>query len=142
MKRKAIAGLVALAVLVAGGMIFLVYRETGGFRYRSSYVTTMCVTSSDSDSASISFSTMKGTRVFRLKYDGHAGGCIGYNGKLDAGKITVYYDNDGTKKELFTLEAGGTVNASGGELTEKGPVFIIIETDGKCEEGKLEFSLQ
>ena len=142
MNKKVIAGIAVLVVFIAGGMLYLVYRETGGFRYRSSCVMNMSVESGYSDSKSFSFGMMKGQKVFRLNYDGHEGGRLEYSGKLDAGKLTVYYDNDGTKKELFTLEAGGAVETSDVKLTEKGSVYIIVETDGKCEDGKLEFKIQ
>ena len=142
MRKKVIAGIVIMAVVIVGGMIYLAYRETGGFRYRSSCVMNMSVESGYSDSKSFSFGMMKGQKVFRLKYDGHEGGLLVYSGKLDTGKLTVYYDCDGTKKELFKLEAGGSVEAADVKLTEKGLVYIIIETDGKCEEGKFEFKIQ
>ena len=142
MKRKIIIGIVVAALFVAAGIFAVVYHATGGFRYSSSFVTTTCITNSNSKSASMSFGSLKGQKVFRLKFDGHAGGTISYSGKLDSGSLTVYYDNDGTRKELFTLKAGETVDATGGELTEKGAVFIIVKTDGKCEDGKLEFKIK
>jgi hypothetical protein len=142
MKRKAVVGIVLLALLVAGGMIYLLYSGTGGFRYRSSGVMNMSVESGNSVSKSFSFGMMKGQKVFRMKYDGHEDGRLVYSGKLDTGKLTVYYDDDGTKKELFTVEAGGPVETASVKLTEKGSVYIIVETDGKCEGGKLEFEIQ
>ena len=142
MKRKIIAVTVLMAAFIVGGMVYLLYIETGGFRYRSSGVTNMSIEIGDSDSATYSFGMMKGNKVFRLKYDGHEGGCIRYSGKLDSGKLTVSYDDDGTKKELFVLESGGAVDNARLELKEKGPVYIIIETDGRCEGGKFEFEIQ
>ena len=35
MKRKAVVGIVLLALLVAGGMIYLLYSGTGGGRFRA-----------------------------------------------------------------------------------------------------------
>ena len=110
---------------------------TGCGRYTSSYVTTMCVKTDDS----VSFSSLKGTVVFTAKCDGEEGRKIKYSAKLGTGSFTVYYDSDGTKKELFTIGAGESVEASGGELV-KGTVYIILETDGKCEDGKFSFEIE
>ena len=61
--------------------------------------------------------------------------------QLESGKMTVYYDCDGTKTEWFTLKGGDSVSASLTDLSE-GKVYIIIETDGKCENGKLSFEVK
>ena len=63
-----------------------------------------------------------------------------YTGTLAKGSATVYYDNDGTKKELFSVSAGEDVDSSF-EALEKGTLYIIIETDGTAEGGDFSFSI-
>ena len=134
---KRIISIVLLTVVTAAAFLGL----TGCGKYTSSYVATTCITSSDSDSGKVSFGGLKGTMVFTAKCDGKEGRQIKYSAKLDSGSFTVYYDSDGTKTELFTISGGETVEASGGELV-KGTVYIILETDGKCEEGNFSFEIE
>lgn len=108
--------------------------------YPSKYKTTMCVRTNDSDSASLSFSTFEGTESFKLSTK-ESGTTLKYSAKLDKGTATIYYDDDGTKKELFTIKAGETVDSKIENLNS-GKLYIIFETDGKCEEGKFEFELE
>ena len=130
---KRIIRIIAVTVIMIAACLGL----TGCGRYTSSYVASICVTTSDS----VSFGSLKGTMVFTAKCDGEEGRKIKYSAKLDTGSFTVYYDSDGTKKELFTINAGESVEASGGELV-KGTVYIILETDGKCEDGKFSFEIE
>lgn len=123
------------------GMIMATLIFSGCSPYASSFRTTACVTTNTSDQASISFSTFEGTRVFTVKVKGDDEGILEYSGKLGAGSAKVYYDADGTKKELFAVEAGKEVKASLDDLG-KGKVYLILETDGKCEEGRFEFNLK
>ena len=55
--------------------------------------------------------------------------------------MIVYVDYDGTKKELFKLSDGEEINSSLKDLKE-GTVYVIFETDGKCENGEFEFELE
>ena len=130
---KRIIRIIAVTVIMIAACLGL----TGCGQYTSSYVASICVTTSDS----VSFSSLKGTMVFTAKCDGEEGRKIKYSAKLGTGSFTVYYDSDGTKNELFTINAGESVEASGGELV-KGTVYIILETDGKCEDGKFSFEIE
>jgi len=109
--------------------------------YASSFKTTMCVTTNTSKDASLSFSTLEGTKVFQMKVDKNAEGVLKYSGKLDGGSATVYYDDNGTKKKLFSVGAGEKVEQSV-EGLETGKLYVIIETDGKCEEGNFTFEVK
>ena len=109
--------------------------------YASSFKTTMCVTTNTSKDASLSFSTLEGTKVFQMKVDKNAEGVLKYAGKLDGGSATVYYDDNGTKKKLFSVGAGEKVEQSV-EGLETGKLYVIIETDGKCEEGNFTFEVK
>ena len=106
-------------------------------RYISSYMAIMLVTTNTSKEAGISFSTFKGTKVFKVKCS-EEGEKIDYSGHLDKGELSVYYDDDGTKKMLFTIKEGEEVEDTSEELS-KGTVYIIVETEGKCSDGKLKF---
>lgn len=108
-------------------------------RYNSSFMAMMLVTSNTSQKASMSFSSFKGTKVFKVKCK-EEGETLSYSGHLDKGELSVYYDDDGTKKMLFTIKDGEQVEEKSEELS-KGTVYIIVETEGKCSDGKLEFSV-
>lgn len=108
--------------------------------YASSYSATVLITENTSNSASISFSTMKGSKVLQMKTK-EEGKTLEYSGSLAEGKVTVYYDEDGSKKELFTL-SGGEKAESSVKLNAKGKLYVIIETDGKCESGKFAFKIK
>ena len=109
--------------------------------YVSSGTALMMVSSNVSDSAFMSFSSLKGTKVFTLKAK-EDGAVLKYSGEVDgSGSATVYYDDDGTKKELFRLAAGEKA-ADSISLDGTGKVYVIVETDGKCEEGKFEFEIE
>lgn len=142
MKRGKMTALFAvMAAVTIGVAVFLVIKLTGSIRYTSSFTATMCVESSRSKSASLHFSTLKGTKVLKMKHDGSENAYIEYSGKIESGKLTVYYDDDGTKKELFSLSAGESADSVSDALKKKGTVYIIVETDGKCTEGKFEFKI-
>ena len=95
----------------------------------------------------MSFWKFDGTIVFKLKCKDSGKEVLKYSGKLEDkneeedGTITVYYDDDGTKKELFTLKNGESVEATLNKLNE-GTVYIIVETDNRCENGELEFNIE
>ena len=83
---------------------------------------------------------MKGTKVLQMKTK-EEGKTLEYSGSLAEGKVTVYYDEDGTKKELFTI-SGGEKAESSVKLKAKGKLYVIVETDGKSESGKFQFEIK
>ena len=121
-------------------MMVLCFSLTGCNKYTSHGVATVMIQNNTSDKATVSFSSLDGTDVYKLKVK-DTSDVLKYSGKLDNGSATVYYDNDGTKKELFTVGADEKVDSSL-EALEKGTLYIIIETDGKAEGGDFSFSLE
>ena len=91
-------------------MILSILSLTACGKYNSSWSATAFAHSNTSKSASMSFWKFDGTIVFKLKCKDSGKEVLKYSGKLDGkeenGTITVYYDDDGTKKELFSLKNG------------------------------------
>ena len=83
---------------------------------------------------------MKGTKSLQMKTK-EEGKTLEYSGALGEGKVTVYYDEDGTKKELFTISGGEKVESSV-KLNARGKLYVIVETDGECESGKFQFKIK
>ena len=134
---KRIQRRIMLAALVLAAVMGL---TACGAPYTSHYSATVLIQSNKSDSAWVSFSSLKGTIVYKLKVRDEDE-FLRYYGKLGEGSITVYYDNEGTKEEWFSLQGGENVE---GKLEKpgKGKVYIIVETDGKCKDGKLDFIVE
>lgn len=116
--------LVALAVLV------------GCSKYVSHYSALMLVTEQSPKAGSISFSSFNGTKVFKLKSDGH----LNYSAKLGEGSATVYYD-DGTKVELFSIHGGQEIKPSSANVGS-GTVYVFVQTDGRCKDGSFSFDVK
>ena len=131
MKKKSL-------LLVSAVMLALSLGACNG--YISSYAATMMVTSEHSDTASLSFWTFDGKKAFTLKNSAKTTGEVSYTAELKSGNATVYYDDNGTKTEWFTIGAGDKLSGST-ELDNSGKIYIIIETDGKCESGSFDFNL-
>lgn len=122
-----------LIVLVAAGL-------TGCASYIDHGTATIMIQNNESDNAWVKFDSLDGTRSYKMKVK-DSDKVLKYSGKIDKGIATVYYDNDGNKKELFSLKSGEQVE-SGLDTLEKGTLYVIIETDGKCEGGDFDFSLE
>ena len=133
--KKAVS-ILLLAVLLALPIFLL----TGCGKYSSHWKAVGCVQSHTSKKASLSFMSFEGTMVYALKCKSD-GAKLSYSGQLEAGNLKVYCDNGSAKTELFSLNAGETVNAAL-EGLKKGTVYIIIETSGTCKEGSLKFELE
>ncbi len=108
--------------------------------YRSSYDAVGCVDSGNSQSVSLRFHQLSGTKVYRLKMKNAEGGIV-CSGKLGEGHITVSYDYRGIKSELFTLSGGESLAEQTLGYIEQGPVWLLVETDGLCKDGEFRFSL-
>ena len=113
---------------------------TGCGKYVSSWSASAYVHTNTSSYAYMDFGTFKGTQVHTLKCKNETG-TLNYSGKLEKGNVIVYVDYDGTKKELFKLSDGEEINSSLKNLKE-GTVYVIFETDGKCENGEFEFEIE
>lgn len=130
MKRK----ILVLIVAVMMGVLL-----TGCSRYTSSYKATILVTTNYSGEASMSFSTFSGTKVFKIK-SGNDENVLKCHASLSEGSATVYYDYDGTKRELCTLNSGEEFDENI-EIDSNSTIYIIVETNGTAEEGRFEFEV-
>ena len=111
--------------------------------YSSGYKAVGFVHSNTSDSAFMSFYQFDGRMVMRLRCKEAEGCDLIYGGKLESGSLTVYIDIGEGKEELFSLESGDEIaDPFSIRIEGKGKIYIIVETDGKCENGSLEFNLQ
>lgn len=133
MKKRILVFSMALLTILCMGL-------TGCSGYVSSFRATVLITTSTSSSASVEFSTLTGTKVQQMKTK-EDGATLEYSGKLLEGSMTVYYDEDGTKKELFTIKGGENKEGSV-VIGKKGKTYLILETDGKCETGKFTFEIK
>ena len=120
-------------------MMVMLMMLAGCSRYSSRYNAVDFTQRIDNNSASVKFTSFEGTFVFRLKTE-RSEGEIHYQGNLDTGSITVYYDYIGAKEKLFTLSGGNTVDSTGGYI-EKGIVNIIIESNGECSGGDFQITI-
>ena len=108
-------------------------------RYISKYKAIGFVHSNRSASAFMNFYEFEGCMVFRLKSKN--AGQIEYSAKLNTGDITVYYDISGTKNELFSIHDGEETEDVL-TLPEAGTVYILVQTDGKCQNGEFRFDIK
>ena len=127
-------------VILALVMALATLSFTGCGKYTSSWSASAYVHTNTSTYAYMDFWTFKGTQVHTLKCKNESG-TLTYSGKLEKGNVIVYVDYDGTKKELFRLGEGEEINSSLKYLKE-GTVYVIFETDGKCENGEFEFEIE
>lgn len=109
--------------------------------YVSRYSALMLVRSNAGGKVEIRFSTLDGrlAETFRKKEDGE--GALSYTASLEEGELSVSYDTgDGKLLPLFSLKGGESVCAEGGyvEARKGARISIVIETKGKCKEGKIE----
>lgn len=125
--------LIPVLVLILLALACLV----GCSKYTSRYSAVLLVSTGTSKSGSINFTTFSGTKVFKLKSSGQ----LNYSAELGIGSATVYYDCSGTKTELFSIGAGQKVGPSSITVTP-GTVYVIVETDGKCQDGKFSFDVK
>ena len=132
---KKLSKVILVLVMVLASLCF-----TGCGKYRSSWSASAYVHSNTSSSAYMNFWTFKGTQVHTMKCKNESG-TLTYSGKLEKGNAVIYVDYDGVKKELFRISDGEEVNSSINDL-EKGTVYVIFETEGKCENGEFEFNLE
>jgi len=113
----------------------------GGIKYTSSYYALMCYHSSLVSSGTISFKEFKGRFVFKLKRTSGNDGPITYEGSIKEGEITVFYDVNDTKYDLFSL-SGEETTSGYSETIEKGKyVYIVLESNGKIKEGSFAFNM-
>lgn len=123
--------------------IALLFSATACTPYVSSYKAFMFVRSEMGDHGSISFSSLDGTYVMKLKLRGEGKeGSIQCKASLGEGEINVYYDSLGVKEFLFNLKAGESIDERRGYFESGRTVYIIVETVDTAKEGKIEIDLR
>ena len=125
--------------LVTSVLVLCVLCLTGCSKYSSSYSAVGLVHSNTSEEAFMSFSSFEGTMVFQLSADDDDDRING-SAALESGSLTVYVDDGTVKQEWFSLHAGERFSLSG-TPHGRGTVYIIVETQEKCGNGRLEFEM-
>ncbi len=105
--------------------------------YVSRYSSIASITKNTREEGSIKFGSLDGTYVFKLRPD--EDGEISYEATFESGALKVYYDAGEGKTELFAISAGERLSGEAGKVKKGKTVYVIIETDGKCEEGEFTF---
>lgn len=126
--------------LIVAAMALLLLTLSGCNGYVSYYKAVAFVHTNTAKNASMSFSSFEGTMVFKLKCESSEEK-INYSAKLENGSAKVYYDCNGTKTELFSVNSGDDVSDIGGIL-QKGTVFIIVEISGGGQHGSFTFDIK
>lgn len=87
----------------------------------------------------MSFYSFDGRMVFKLKNAHH--GTLSCSASLETGSAAVYAVCGGEKTALFSI-SGGEKRDLCSEGLGNGSVYVIVETDGKCENGNFRFDLE
>lgn len=119
--------------------LLLIFSFSGCGQYTSSYRAVGFVHSNRSDSASMSFYSFDGRMVFKLK-NAHSGS-LNCSAALETGTAAVYSVCSGEKAELFSITGGEEFDLCSGDIGN-GTVYVIVETDGKCENGSFDFGFE
>lgn len=107
-------------------------------KYRSHYSALLLVRVEERKSSTMRFTEFKGTKVFKMK--AQSGEKLVYSASLDNGSAKVYYDNEGEKTELFTINSNENVSNELLNL-KSGVLYIIVETSEKCSKGEFIFNI-
>ena len=129
-----------LSFIIAFAIVLMAIGFTGCNIRVSSYRALMLVQTNTKHEASMSFSKFTGTKVFTLKVVGNKEMMLSYSAELDNGKAEVFYEYNGEKTDLFTIESGEEKNSKVGPFSS-GTIYITVKTIETCDEGKFDFSL-
>lgn len=110
-------------------------------KYRSHYSSSTMITTNTPNSASVSFDGFSGMYVIKFNNNGNDETVISYEATLGEGHIKVYYDFNDEKLNLFEIGTNGSVEGKTEAFTGNKIIYIIIESDGKCQEGSFSFAL-
>ena len=116
----------------------ILFSLAGCSKYSSNYKAVGFIHSNKSNSAYMNFYSFDGRMVFKLKSTGD--GDLKYSAKLESGSATVYYDVNGTKVKLFSINSGNEIDSHVGNI-DTGTVYVIVETDTECQNGDFQFRL-
>jgi hypothetical protein len=101
----------------------------------------MLVQSNTPQAASVSFSGFEGHLVLKMKSKADSAERLNFDVSLGEGNLKVSVDCAGVDAELLNLK-GGDSYASHLDNIGVGTVYVIIDSDGKCNEGRLSFTLE
>lgn len=127
-------------ILLAAVLLLSVLCLSSCSKYTSKYKAIGFVHSNSPDSSFMIFHEFEGTMAAKMKNKNETGGQLVYSAKLETGEITVSCDADGTKSELFTIHSGEEINSTF-TLPASGTVYVIVQTNGKCQNGDLHFDI-
>ena len=133
---------IAKVIGILTAVLALCFTLTACNKYQSHYSATAEVSTNTSTKASLSFGTFKGTYVIKLQNTGDGNAVIAYNATLKNGNIKVYYDYNGEKLDLFDIGADGSAEGKTEAFTGGKTIYVIIESDGNCKEGKFSVALE
>ncbi len=102
----------------------------------------LMVRENTSNKASVSFDSFSGIYVIILKNNGADEVYIAYEATLGEGNIKVSYDYNDEKLNLFEIKTNGSVDSKTETFTGNKTIYIIIESDGKCNDGSFSFVLE
>ena len=111
-------------------------------KYASHYSAMMMVRTNTLHKASVSFDNFSGIYVMKFKNVGDERSFITYNATLEEGNIRVYYDFNDEKLNLFEIGTDGSIEGKTETFTSNKTIYIIIESDGKCNVGSFSFALE
>ena len=130
-------------VIVAVATLILCFALSAcGNGYSSHYSSGVMTTTNSPSQASVSFDSFSGTYVMKLKNNGADEVFISYDASLGDGNIKVYYDFNDEKLNLFEIGADGSIEGKTETFTGNKTIYIIIESDGKCNSGSFSFVLE
>ena len=125
---------------IAAATLLLIMSLTGCSGYNEHYSATVLISSEGNNKAYQRFEKFNRTRVLDLRNSDHDKDTLYYTATLGEGSVTVYVDYDGEKRDLFTIEGGEEVEDSISGI-DFHKVYVIIESDGTCEDGNFEFEI-
>jgi len=127
--------------ITAGILLVLIPMILAGCApYVSSYRAVAFIHSNEADSAFMCFSSFEGRMVFNL-YCGKTERQLSWSASLEEGSAAVFYDCGGEKTGLFSVSSGDDIPDTSGPMVT-GTVYVIVETDGPCQNGEFDFKLQ
>jgi hypothetical protein len=109
--------------------------------YESRYSALMLVRSNIGGKVEVRFSSLEGRLAENFRKSEAGEGALSYTASLAEGELSVSYDGgDGKLLPLFSLKGGESVSAVGGYIEGRrgARISIVIETNGKCKDGRLE----
>ena len=132
-----------VSIIIATVTLILCFALSAcGDKYVSHYSAMLMVRENTSNKASGSFDSFSGTYVIKLKNNDADEVFITYEATLGEGNIKVSYDYNDEKLNLFDIETDGSVDGKTETFTGNKTIYIIIESDGKCNDGSFSFVLE